>query len=1717
MATEIQSFINTRGQIKGKVTRFQNFLDEWGDNVDPLQVQARLEKLEDHYKQFEEVQGKLEELDPKNVAIISERETFETSYYNALAAAKRVLQKLQTADIKDKPVQTFENTQRAKLPKIELKTFSGDLEDWLSFKNLFTSLIHNVTSLPKVEKLHYLRSVLKNEAAQLIQQLELTDQNYDIAWDLLHKRYHNRKLITQRHIKLLFEQSKLTKEDRVALKELLDTTQKHVRALQALNHPVESWDALLIHVVTSKLDSTTLRAWEIHCDAEELPKFDEFCKFIQHRCNMLESLHSKQDQGRQIEANRGKPSRSHVDQRKYSTTFHSTNRQQLQCSMCKGSHQLFQCEKFKNLTPKQRFDHVKQFKICINCLVGKHSLKYCKASNCRNCHKRHNTLLHFDITQTSQQHEQPVLGKTNDSNTSSTPSNFVGANTNVHKQVLLSTALVEVKNNLGNYSVCRVLLDNASHSNFITETCCKKLGLQPDRDPIMVSGINNAVTQVNNIVTLKVRDINTHFCEFEATCLLINNITEQLPLNKCALDWTPPRNIYLADPYFYEPAGIDILLGAQLFWELLGERIIKFPNGISLRETNLGYIVTGSVPSSKKQSQSVTQLNLTQRVDEQLKKFWSIENLPNHSLLSPEQEECELHFRNTVTRNEEGRYIVSMLQNSKRTELGNSKFQAMKRFLHLENKLQRDSNLRQQYETFMKEYEMLSHMQTTENEEINSHESFFLPHHAVMKPESTSTKVRVVFDGSMKSDTGISLNDTLCVGPVVQSDIFSIHTRFRMHKFVLTGDIEKMYRQILINPDQTNLQKILWRTDPSKPIQIFKLKTITYGLSCSPYLATRTLLQLTQDVKNDYPLASSVIKCNTYVDDLLCGAETEEEIMKLKLEISRALQSGCFNMRKWCSNSAKVMHQVPAVERVTETMFDFNKHETVKTLGTLWNPHSDTFHFSVNLSGGQRCTKRIILSEIARIYDVLGLLGPAVVHAKMFMQNLWKMNLQWDQQVPEHMATMWMDLCKELNQVSYLKIPRGVISITQIETFQYHVFCDASESAYGACVYVRTVNQSQQVSVHLLASKSKVAPIKQISIPRLELCGALLATELLTKVRNALEGTTASTTFWTDSQIVLAWLARNPSSWKVFIANRVAKIQEVSDMNMWRYVRSKDNPADIISRGDTHRMIQNPLWFEGPVWLKENSDKWPCKMEKVVVDTDLLETKQTSTLVSISNASEIWNRFSSFSKLIRVIAFCLRFVVHCKGQKENRQNMELSCEELDRATITVIKQIQAETYNVELRDLKNHNKVSHKSKLLSLNPYIDHFGILRVGGRIDKAHLSLEERHPIILPPKHTVTRLIIKQEHFRHLHVGPQALLYNLRLKYWIVNAKREINSVLRNCIVCFKVKPKQSTQLMGQLPEARLIPHRPFSITGVDYAGPVYLKQSVRRNAALVKAYIVLFICFATKAIHLELATKLTTDAFISTLQRFVSRRGICKHLYSDNAKTFLGAKRELEEFVSLHTSKEFKERTLKFLSSQGISWHFTTPYAPHTGGLWEGNIRMMKYHLKRVVGNSYLTYEQFSTVLTQIEAILNSRPLCPMSTDVNDLMPLTPGHSLIGQPLTAIPQPLYTEINTNRLSNYEYLQHLVQNFWSRWKKEYLLQLQQRNKWKFQSRNFEVGQLVLLKNVTSYSMVWNLGRIVDIYHGSDGLVRTVKVKTKHGEFKRPITQVCLLPDEDK
>ncbi|XP_063918637.1 uncharacterized protein LOC135134000 [Zophobas morio] len=1127
----------------------------------------------------------------------NERFEYENRYYELCSKAEELIDKF--------TIKASSSSTNIKLPTIELPHFDGEYTSWTAFYDSFRTLIHENTNLEKIQKLHYLRSCLGDEPKRIIDNLSISAQSYDTAWRLLKERYHSKRLIVHNHIHGLFNLTQVNKSPN-SLRTLLDQLNANLESLKAQNLDVTNWDPVLIYLVSTKFDFATKREWESKLKNNELPTLKEMTTFISQRCQTLESMEFCNS----FEVNSENPRYNFTKSK-----FPEVKRKLTICPKCKQSSHCFvqQCTAFLQLSIQDRINEVKRLKLCLNCLREGHDARSCTSRYCRTCNGRHHTLLHL------QKREPQSV-------------NNHSCSTEFKSLTLLSTAVIKIRDGNGQLHKVRALLDIGSDSNFITDKLCRLLKLNLNKCQVSIAGIGQTSTTLTRAAKVFIKSLCDNYSN-TISCLVLPEITNNLPVE--TFDPTPlriPDNLTLADPEFYISGEIDLLIGAGLFYDILREGRIKLQNNITyVQNSCFGWLVGGPYTNVGLQCQGPREnscLLSTNSLEHQMSKFWELEGMDNNVNFTTEHEACEISFVTTTKRDPDGRFLVALPVKTRPLDIGQSKRTAINQFKSLEGKFGRNHGLRDEYNKFLGEYLALNHMERVTVPDDPSIQCVYLPHHPVIKETSLTTKTRVVFNASSRTSNGQSLNDNLMTGPNLQADLFSIIVRCRLHKYVLSADLSKMFRQIWVRPEDRDLLRIAYRFDQTEPIQVFRLKTVTYGLNCAPFLAMRCLRELAYEASADYPQAAKTILNSFYMDDLLVGVDNVDEGIKLRDDLNNILKGGGFELYKWASNETKLLPNQDSENNTAVVRLDSN-FET-KALGLTWNCQRDLFKYQLAaIKLPKVATKRNVLSIIAKIFDPLGLLSPMLIVAKILLQKLWQLKLNWDEPIPSELSETFHHFCANLHRIDEFVIPR-CINYFSPQILELHGFCDTSKEAYGAAIYVVAVGENKQRQINLLCSKSRVAPLKPTTIPRLELCAAVLLAKLTVKIINTLDICVGKIYLWSDSMITLSWIAAEPKRWEPFVAHRVAAIQEMTKREQWHYVNSQQNPADIITRA----------------FLLKDSSHWPKPPSHV---TELPPERRNVTLVSQTQPdlnvfhrpciSALFDHISPFLKINEEITF----------------------------------------------------------------------------------------------------------------------------------------------------------------------------------------------------------------------------------------------------------------------------------------------------------------------------------------------------------------------------------------------------------------------------------------------------------------------------------------------
>ncbi|XP_058828585.1 uncharacterized protein LOC131688396 [Topomyia yanbarensis] len=1306
---EYEKAIRQRNQVKMKLVRIKRTLVS-NQSIGLAQLNVLSKGLSSTYTEYSQLHTKIVGLVPDEA--LEEQELEYADYENLHYGVSNVIEELilaaKAADIPlppDSPTAPQVVIQQQPL-KAPIPTFDGNYAAWPKFKAIFQDLMANSGDSDAI-KLYHLDKALLGEAAGVLDTKVLSEGDYDHAWDILTDRYENQRVIVESHICGLLTLKKMTAESHKELRALLSEATRHVESLRYLEQEMTGVsEHMIVYLIISALDKSTRKSWEGTQKKGQLPKYIQTIEFLKSRCQILENcdaaFHTVNPTGQKPKQFQQLP--KNVPQKSHTV---STNMTQA-CEICGGAHRNIQCTALNNLNLSQKNERIRAAGVCFNCLRKGHRCRDCPSDkSCRKCHRRHHTLLHDDgapsqdtktnvtppaesVTNPPAMLAAPILPMMEQKNTPTVDppvsticsSNFAQS----IKTVLLLTAVVHVFDKKNRRFTCRVLLDSGSQVNFVTEELTNRLALPKKPANVPITGVNALRTLARSKVTLKIQSRVSNF-NASLECLVTPKVTGTIPSSKINIEhWDLPCGVVLADPEFHTPDKVDLLIGAELFFDILKPSQLNLADDLPLlRDTHFGWIVSGVVIEPQNVNVSIQQANhaTIDDIQRMMHQFWQIEEVPDVPKLSTEELACEAHFLSTYERDVSGRFIVKLPFKENFNQLNDCRTLALKRFLMLEKRLIRNPELQEQYVEFLQEYETLGHChEVFESDDPPNQLAYYMPHHAVLRPLSSSTKCRVVFDASAKSSlTELSLNEVLQVGPVVQNDLYFIVLRFRKFKIAFSGDVSKMYRQVLHAKQDRRFLRIFWRPHPSQPLRVLELCTVTYGTASAPFLATRCLVQLVKEDGDAFPIAARIVKEETYMDDVLSGADSVEEAIEAQRQLKQLLEKGGFPIHKWCSNSQQFLEQIPAEDREKKMpMEELGVNEAIKVLGLFWDPSADMLsianHPKSSAPADKRVTKRVIYSEIAKFFDPLGLVSPVIVLAKLLAQRLWQLKSGWDDPVDEMTAQRWQELQTSLSHLHQIAIPRCV-TFGGVIAFELHGFSDSSTVAYGACVYLRSLFADGSVKLRLLTSKSKLAPLHDLSIPRKELCAALLLTRLLERVLPALDMTFREIVLWCDSTIVLAWIRKPLNQLELFVRNRIAVIQKHTSDYRWEYIRSLQNPADIVSRGQLPEVLKNSyLWWNGPEFLQTLDYEFDSP--EVVPDDQLPELKGIIVTTALSiEPFPFFSRFSSFRTIQHIMGYVVRFAENCRKRPPQRQtSRHLTICELRRSTEIIIHVIQ---------------------------------------------------------------------------------------------------------------------------------------------------------------------------------------------------------------------------------------------------------------------------------------------------------------------------------------------------------------------------------------------------------------------------------------------------------
>ena len=1302
------------------------------------------------------------------------------------------------------------------------------------------------------------------------------------------------------------------------------------------------------------------------------------------------------------------------------------------------------------------------------------------------------------------------------------------------KRICLGVVPVKVMAKEGDEIVnTYALLDSGSEISLCTEQICETLGLEGTKVSFGLTGVTGSMMVEGRVVDLVVMSVDGKVHE---ELLGVRTVREIPVSNSCipskndVKDWPHLRDIDLSEigeaevgliiglkenPSLFipleskvggsnEPVAVRYSLGWTVMGPMNGSRCDGYVSVNHVSELSNSFIVSensccvtgNSVAKGYVDVQSVGGLDTdgletfraiqNEALEEQMERLWKTDFGDSVLRLevSPSLEDKRaLEIMEKSMKRVDGHYQVALPWRCDPPYLPNNRLMAEKRCALLKKRLEKDKELLEKYRTAMKDYVEKGHAEQVPEEELKAEGTmvWYLPHHPVSHPLKMD-RVRVVFDCAAKYQQ-TSLNQQLLQGPDLMNRLIGVLSRFRQEEFAMVADIEGMFMQVSVEPSQVDALRFLFWPDGdlSKELVEYRMLKHLFGATSSPCVANLCLKKTVELYEGNDPMVTETIDRNMYVDDLMKSVNTEDGAISLVESLRALLEKAGFHLTKWYSNSRRVIESVPESERAKNVVnLDLERLPTQSALGLKWNINDDKFVWDViekfqNLGCDKPMTKRGMLSVVHSLFDPLGCLAPYTVKAKLLLQLLTRQKVGWDDLLPAEVRVQWIRWLEDIPKLSAIQLdrcfkPKGFGTVSDV---QLHMFSDASRVGYASVGYLRLMNEKGGIQCAFVMGKARLAPLKEITIPRLELTAAALSVILSAMIRKELDFSVQKMFYWTDSLSVLKCICNETKRFHTFESNRLTIIHDGSSPNQWRYVKRDLNPADDGSKGmKLDVMLQNDRWLKGPEFLRCDEEEWP-EMIKVPVleDNDPAVRKELQVYTTSDSrdiVQEIIEYYATWWKLKSAVGWLLRYKQFLKNKVVQRRHGAerinemlttgfLKVDELRKAEKVILKHVQHKEFSdvidiLSNTALKNGDRVFVRLmkkagvSVSKLHPVMVD-GILRVGGRIDKAPLSYNMRHPVILPNKSVVTSLIIRDCHEKVGHLGQESVLSSLRQGYWIVKGRSAVRRELCKCLHCQKRRVMPSEQIMADLPEARVTPEEPaFSRVGIDFFGPMQVKQ----GRSIVKRYGCLFTCLNSRALHVEVGHSLNTDSMVNALRRFISMRGCPIEIYCDNGSNLSSAEKELKEALSQWNLQKIHN----FCAQREIEWHFIPPSASHMGGSWERMVQTTKRVLKSLLKEQLVSDEVLTTVMSEAVNIVNSRPLTRSSEDVSDPEALTPNHLLHLRPTPSLPPGVFGKEDLYCRRAWRQAQYIAGLFWQRWTKEYIPTLLERKKWELQRR---------------------------------------------------------------
>ena len=1419
------------------------------------------------------------------------------------------------------------------------------------------------------------------------------------------------------------------------------------------------------------------------------------------------------------------------------------------------SHNLYDCKEFLAEHVKERVNYIKSNRLCYRCFKP-HKYGACNyVPRCEICSNRHQTSLHDSefIQNILKKQSETRVNHANRNNVNVSSSNITysrsqnvssqqpeatslwGSTTGQEGHSYSKVLLVNVSSiDTGKSVKCYGILDEQSSKSFISPSLADQLGVTGTDVDYSLNTMNGlkSFTCGKRVTGLRIRGVNemrSYSLPPVVTNQFIPNCIEEVatpevvdshPQVKRFSKFFPPRD---------DSVSVMILLGRDTE-DLMNTNCLtnKAP---FVHKTNLGYALVGSTDKSNFKSnfnvfKTAEHFQMVEMVPVPTIEFLSdrdacnsLRRLPDDELQGKSRENIRFDSIMESGTHINGSSNVEMplpFQNEDQLMPDNRKPVYM-RTKNTLSRLALDPAKLEQCRQTMGKYIAANHVEPIPRgqEDPEDGKGWWLPVFPVT--QAKKSKTRLVFDSSA-SYKGVSLNDVLLQGADRNNNLRGVLMRFRNGPVAVSSDIEAMFHSFYLTEKHRDFVRFYWfkDNDPSKSLIQYRAKVHIFGNKPSPAIANHGLrCAINYETDDDCTeLSKSFVLRNIYVDDALAAFENSQVAIETLEGAKNKLEKFQIRLHKIASNSKQVLQYFPESELAEACT---NNIDVCGALGLQWNFEEDVLKFDVDIPK-KDFTPRGILSVNHSIFDPLGLIAPVILKGKLIQREMFSarqsctkgVSDRWDVPLGEEFFDIWEEYKHSLDDIRLIEFQRGYYpeELVPVTLQELHVFADASFDGLGYCVFLRSFGNNS-IHVSLVCAGSKLTPRAATSVPRLELNGAMEASVAALRVREELNISSDKVFYYSDSKVVLGYLSNSVKRFTRYVSRRVETISNMCCNNRWLYINTEENPADIASRPQTIDILKSRLWLHGPPFLSDGrylQDDFESDLSCIELPEEniILNTFKSEVEKRDGVFEKVTRDLSSFRKVINVSKYVLS-LFNLADRAKQRLGVSLCprpgyndvCE--NEALATLLRNVQS-PINVQ--------------RLVSFSPFLDNFGLWRVGGRLKHACLPIDGRNPVIVLRDSGLGRLLVEHYHRVMNHSGRQLTLSSIRSAgYFIEGGRTLVNSVISACVICRKLRYQPCIPKMADLPKDRLEESPPFTSTGVDMFGPFAVTEGIttRRNPSTKKVWGLLLICMVTRAVHIETVPGLDTSSMRNALRRFFALRGVCKHLRSDNGTNFVATCKQIDAQKCLTDLKSEANR-------HDCTWSFNAPGASHMGGSWEraiGSIRKVMGSSLLHIGKRAISKDELSTLFQEAAAIVNNTPLYQVSYHPDEPLPITPAHLLT---LKDAPNPPPIEYFTEKdvdcygMNRWKRIQYISDEFWRRWRKEYLATLQARSKWTKERTNLRVGDLVLIKDKNLARNDWRTGILNEVFLSNDGVVRTCEVKTPRGIYKRAVCDLVLL-----